>query len=163
MNEAIIAIFCDIDDFCKEYEKYCINHLLLDKKAVVPKTSMSLNEIMTILIYFHLSNYRTFKKYYINYVCVHLKKYFPTTLSYNRFVEVMQMAIAPLLLYLMNIGFGKCSGVSFIDSTPIKVCHNKRIYSHKVFKGIAQRGKRSVPALYTFFQFSPSDHQTLKF
>ena len=150
MNEALIAIFCDIDDFCKEYEKYCINHLLLDKNTVIPKTSMSLSEIMTILIYFHLSNYRTFKKYYINYVCVYLKEYFPKTLSYNRFVEVMQMTIAPLLLYLMNIGLGKCSGVSFIDSTPIKVCHNKRIYSHKVFKGIAQRGKSSVGWFYGF-------------
>ena len=99
MNEAIIAIFCDIDDFCKEYEKYCINHLLSDKKAVVPKTSMSLSEIMTILIYFHLSNYRTFKKYYINYVCVYLKKYFPKTLSCNRFAEVMQMTIAPLMTF----------------------------------------------------------------
>lgn len=105
---------------------------------------------MTIVVFFHLSNYRTFKKYYIDYVCVHLKKCFPVLLSYNRFVEVMQMTIAPLLLYLMKYKVGKCSGISFIDSTPIKVCHNKRIYSHKVFDGLAARGKSSTGWFYGF-------------
>lgn len=150
MNETLIAIFCDIDDFCIEYEKYCVNHLLMNKREVIPATSMALSEIMTIVVYFHLSNYRTFKKYYINYICEHLKEYFPVLLSYNRFVEVMQMTIAPLLLYLMKFRFGKCSGISFIDSTPIKVCHNKRIYSHRVFNGIAGRGKSSTGWFYGF-------------
>ena len=57
-----IAIFCDIDDFCKDYEKYCTHSLLMDKNEVVPKTRMSLSEIMTILIMYNLSGYRTFNK-----------------------------------------------------------------------------------------------------
>lgn len=150
MNELLLAIFCDIDDFCIEYEKYCTKHLLLDKEKVMPATSMALSEIMTIVVYFHLSNYRTFKKYYLEYVCVHLRKCFPILLSYNRFVEVMQMTIAPLLLYLIKFKVGKCSGVSFMDSTPIKVCHNRRIYSHKVFDGLAARGKSSTGWFYGF-------------
>ena len=79
-----IAIFCDIDDFCKDYEKYCTHSLLMDKNEVVPKTRMSLSEIMTILIMYHLSGYRTFKWYYIHQVMKYQKQDFPALVSYNR-------------------------------------------------------------------------------
>ena len=36
--EELLAIFCDVDDFCKAYEEYCEKHLLMDKKQIVPKT-----------------------------------------------------------------------------------------------------------------------------
>lgn len=45
-----IVIFCDTDDFCKVYEKYCIHSLLMDKNEAMPKTKMALSEIMTISI-----------------------------------------------------------------------------------------------------------------
>jgi len=111
---------------------------------------MSLAEIMTIVIFFHLSNHRTFKWYYKIYVCNFLKNYFPKTLSYNRFVEVMQSAIVPLTVYLMKFRTGKCSGISFLDSTTLDVCHNRRINSHKVFKDMAERGKSSTGWFYGF-------------
>ena len=148
--EELLAIFCDVDDFCKAYEEYCEKHLLMDKNQIVPKTSMYLSEIMTIVIYFHLSNYRTFKWYYNKFVCKTLKSYFPKLVSYNRFVEIMKMTIVPLTVYLINYGFGKSTGINFVDSTPIKVCDNHRIYSHKVFKELAQRGKSSTGWFYGF-------------
>lgn len=148
--EELLAIFCDVDDFCKAYEEYCEKHLLMNKNQIVPKTSMYLSEIMTIVIYFHLSNYRTFKWYYNKFVCKTLKSYFPKLVSYNRFVEIMKMTIVPLTLYLINYGFGKSTGINFVDSTPIEVCDNHRIYSHKVFKGLAQRGKSSTGWFYGF-------------
>ena len=48
------AISCDADDFCKAYDEYCKNKLLMDKEEVVPRTRMSLSEIMIILIMYHL-------------------------------------------------------------------------------------------------------------
>lgn len=108
MVEQITAIFCDIDDFCIEYERYCRTHLLMDESQIVPKTSMSMSEIMTITVMFHFSNYRTFKWYYQKYVSVHLRDCFPKLVSYTRFVEIMQMVVAPLTLYLMKYSFGKC-------------------------------------------------------
>ena len=59
--EELLAIFCDTDDFCKEYEEYCTHHLLVSREEIIPQTRMYLSEIMTIVIYFHLSHYRTFK------------------------------------------------------------------------------------------------------
>lgn len=109
-----------------------------------------MSEVMTIVILFHLSNHRTFKWFYKRCVCDHLKAYFPRLLSYNRFVEVMQGLIVPLVVHLLKFHVGKCSGISFLDSTTIDVCHNRRIYSHKVFKELAKRGKSSTGWFYGF-------------
>ncbi|WP_373844822.1 transposase [Clostridium sp.] len=96
---------------------------------------------MTITIYFHLSSYRNFKAYYTKYVSTVLRAYFPKLVSYNRFVELMQEALVPLLLYMTKFRNGKCTGISFIDSTTLDVCHNRRIHSHKVFKGNSRKEK----------------------
>lgn len=133
-----IAIFCDVDDFCKDYEEYCTHSLLMDKNEVVPKTRMSLSEIMTILIMYHLSGYRKYQE-----------QDFPNLVSYNRFVEIMRYAFVPLL-YIIKGRFGKCSGISFVDSTPIKVCDNHRIRTHHVFSEYAKRGKSSMGWFYGF-------------
>jgi hypothetical protein len=153
MQEIITAVFCDVDDFCKAFEQYCQTHLLLkntNKKGFFPKSSMSLSEIMTIVILFHLSGYRTFKWYYQRYVCTNLRDCFPHLVSYNRFVELMGLSLLPLTVYMMKYRVGKCTGISFIDSTTLDVCDNRRIYSHKVFDGAAQRGKSSTGWFYGF-------------
>jgi len=74
---------------------------------------------------------------------------FPRLVSYNRFVELMPSALVPLGGYLQT-RTGKCSGISFVDSTSLKVCHNRRIHSHKVFRGCARRGKTSVDWFFGF-------------
>lgn len=152
-EELLITIFCDVDEFCKVYEEYCKKIMLIDStdnETKMLKTAMSISEIMTIAIYFHHSGYRCFKWYYQKYVCKELRKYFPKILSYNRFIEIMPSIITPLLVYTMKFKVGKCTGLSFIDSTPIKVCHERRIYSHKVFTDIAKRGKSSTGWFYGF-------------
>jgi transposase len=45
---------------------------------------------------------------------------------------------------------GKCSGVSIADSTPLIVCENPRISSHRVFRGMAARGKSSTGWFFGF-------------
>jgi hypothetical protein len=54
------------------------------------------------------------------------------------------------MLYIQLYRRGNATGISFIDSTPLKVCHNRRIYQHKVFSGIAARGKTSTGWFYGF-------------
>lgn len=111
---------------------------------------MYLSEIITIIIYFHFSDYRKFKYYYKNYICRFYRNYFPNLLSYNRFVEIMPHSLIPLLLYVNNNCLGEVTGISFIDSTVLPVCHNRRISSHKVFKDLAQRYKTSTGWFYGF-------------
>ena len=74
---------------------------------------------------------------------------FPRLLSYTRFVELIPLAWLPLCAYL-HTRKGQATGLQFIDSLPIRVCHNRRIGSHKVFAGLAQRGKGSMGWFYGF-------------
>jgi hypothetical protein len=113
------------------------------------KGQLSISEIMTIIILFHQSNYRTFKAFYTEYVSVFLRSEFPQLVSYPRFVALMSRAFGPLCAYLSSL-FGECSGISYIDSTPLAVCNNRRIQAHRVFAGLAQRGKTSMGWFYGF-------------
>lgn len=144
------ALFCHVDDFCQRFEPQWQQRLLSDGLQHRRRArSLSLSEIMTILIAFHQSAYRNFKWFYTQLVCRYWRRAFPGLVSYQRFVEWMPSTLMPLCAYLRHC-FGKCSGISFIDSTSIKVCHNRRIASHKVFKPLAARGKTSVDWFFGF-------------
>ena len=75
---------------------------------------------------------------------------FPKTVSYNRFVELEHDVAIPLAIFIKKVLLGKCTGISFVDSTPLRVCRNQRIHIHKTFKGIAQRGKCSMGWFFGF-------------
>ena len=98
---------------------------------------------MTILIHFHQSHFRELKSYYREYVSRHLRAEFPQLVSYNRFVERQQLELLPLCYYLQSRQ-GHCSGISYMDSTSLAVCHNRRIQRHRSFAGLAARGKTSM-------------------
>lgn len=150
-KDKITEIFCSIDDFCLVFEPALQKRLLFTgKKTRKRKFIMSSSEILTITVLFHLSGIRTFKHFYINYVQQQLQKEFPNTVSYNRFVELMQSNILPLTLYMKTCCLGECTGISFIDSTPIRACNKKRIKQNKVFKDIATIGKSTMGWFYGF-------------
>ena len=148
--EQFIGLFINVDDFCLAFEPEYNKKLLEDgTRKRTRKSTLSLSEVMTIIVWFHRSGYRTFKDYYIREVSIHLKWAFPQLVKYNRFVELMSDALLPLCFYLRTRK-GKCSGISFIDSMPIAVCHNRRIKSNKVFSHVAKRGKNSMGWFYGF-------------
>ena len=147
-EDCLIRLFCLIDDFCKIFEPQWKKMLIenIDKQKLKKTTrscGLYLSELMTILIHFHQSGYRTFKHYYIFYVQGTLKKYFKTLPGYSRIVQLIASALFPIFCFLQSM-LGRCSGISFIDSTLLTVCHNRRISSHKVFKKIAKLGKTST-------------------
>ena len=107
------------------------------------------SEVMTILIAFHQSGYRTFKHFYQRHVCVYGCAEFPKLVSYSRFVGLKKEVLMLLTLYL-HAHLGECSGISFVDSTRLRVCDNKRISSHRVFADQAGRGKTSMGWFYGF-------------
>jgi hypothetical protein len=146
----LTTLFCCVDDFCKNNSTPQQTLLALDnKKHRNRKKSLSPSEIMTILICFHPSNYRNFKAFYIDYVSIYLKNMFPTLLSYNRFVEVTPTVLLPLCAYLKS-RLGTPTGISYIDSTKIAVCGNKRISRNKVFSDIATIGKTTMGWFFGF-------------
>lgn len=145
-----IAIFCAIDDFCLKFEPWWEQRLLESSlKRRRRCKGLCLSEVLTIVVGFHLSGYRTFKYYYLNQVLKHERAYFPRLVSYNRFVELLPGTLIPLCDFLSS-RFGHCSGISFIDSTKISVCHNRRIWSHQAMAELAARGRTSVDWFYGF-------------
>ena len=114
------------------------------------KTGLCDSEIITLLIAFHGGQFRNFKHFYIHYVSVHMKGDFPGLVSYNRFIELSHRSAIPFMLYLHHCCRGECTGISFIDSTILRVCHNKRIKRNKVFKGVAEVGKSTMGWFFGF-------------
>jgi transposase len=146
--ESLLELFVSVDDFCQVFLPFWERTLLQDgsKKRRRPG-QLSVSEMMTIIIHFHQSHYRDFKTYYTEHVCEHLRSEFPKLVSYERFVILMPSVLGPLSAYLKSL-YGRCHGISFIDSTALAVCDNHRIHNHKVFAGVAQRGKGSMGWFY---------------
>ena len=99
---------------------------------------------MTILVCYHFGVYRNFKEYYLNWFKGVMLQDFPNAVSYNRFVELMPRVFFKMMLFMKLYAFGKCTGITFVDSTMIPVCHNVRRYYNKVFAGLAKDGKEVV-------------------
>ena len=147
----LLSLFCAIDDFCTAFSRFWRRCLLTSGAAKRIKPSkLCLSEVMTLMVHFHLSRYRTFKDYYLKHVRQHLRSEFPGLVSYSRFVELMRGAVVPLLVFLRRCRLRPSPGIAFIDSTALKVCHNRRIHSHQTFRGLAQRGKTSLGWFYGF-------------
>ena len=150
MNNDILPLFSNLDDFCQAFEpSFNRKQLASGARRRKRKSTLILSEVMTLLIWFQQSGYRTFKDFYLKEVCQHLRDEFPNLVSYSRFVELIPSALVPLCAYLQTRK-GKTAGIAFIDSLPIAVCHNRRIGSHKVFSHLAERGKSSVDWFYGF-------------
>lgn len=130
LKDQITNIFVQIDDFCKEFDAQ-INQMKLGapddtKKRRNRASLMSDSEIITIMIGFHLGAHKTFKHYYKQIVCGYWRDLFPKSVSYNRFVELQQRSFILFALFLKEKCLGKCTGISFMDSTTLKVCRNQR-------------------------------------
>jgi hypothetical protein len=148
--ETIDALYCDVDDFNQQfYPEWEHQQLDSGEKKCRKKGVMTPSEIMTIIIFFHQSSYKDFKNYYLGHIHQYRRKEFPILLSYTRFISVMPRVLIPLCAYF-GLCKGKPTGIAFVDSTKIKVCHNIRIPKHKVFAGIAARGKSSMGWFYGF-------------
>jgi hypothetical protein len=144
----ISDIFCLVDEFCKDFDETTRTFILGIPSKRPP--IMSKSEVISICLLFHLSGFRCFKHFYMFYVQRHMQGEFPKTVSYNRFVELSQSVLMPMTIFLKTCCLGACSGISFVDSTPIRVCNNKRIKRNKVFKGIAEVGKSTMGWFYGF-------------
>jgi len=144
----ITDIFCLVDEFCNDFDK-TTEPYLLGKSSKRPPV-MSKSEVISICLLFHLSGFRCFKHFYLFYVQRHMQAEFPRTVSYNRFVELSASVLMPMTIFLKTCCLGACTGISFVDSTPIRVCHNKRIKRNKVFKDIAEVGKSTMGWFYGF-------------
>jgi len=147
-SDKVTEIFYLADEFCQEFSTRFKGYLIGATPKKKPR--MSDSEVITILVLFHLGCFRNMKHFYLHYVQKHMQGDFSHTVSYNRFVELTKKVCMPMTLFLKTCCMGDCTGISFVDSTPVRVCKNKRISRNKVFKGIATTGKSTMGWFYGF-------------
>lgn len=102
------------------------------------------------MILFHDSGQRYLKHFYLEKsasICnISSRRLSHTTALWN----LKRRLPSPLALFIKKALLGKCTGISFVDSTPLRLCRNQRIHVHKTFNGIAQRGKCSMDWFFGF-------------
>lgn len=151
----VIQIFCELDDFVNECEKFVGSKLLGSTSPhSVNEPGITASEMMCIELLYHLSGYKCFQYYYQQAVEQGaLHNYFPHAPGYNRFVQLKPRILPLMIFYLNCCRLGWLCGLYYADSTSIAVCHNRRIHSNKVFSGKAMRGKTSTGWFYGFKLF----------
>src|SRR5690606_9925255 len=128
-TDKITEIFYLIDEFHKEFEKVTRGSALqtdTGAKTRNRRSRLSDSEVMTIMVLFHQKGYRCLKHFYLNHVRRHMQGDFPNTVSYNRFDKLQQKVVLPMAIFLKTCCLGRCTDVSFIDTTPLRACHIKR-------------------------------------
>lgn len=152
LRDKVIEIFVKVDDFCKEIHPILEEKRVQDRKLGKRNRAASLceSELISLMILFHTGQFSNLKSFYVHYAKPHLQDLFPGLTSYNRFVELQPRCAVAFMLFVKMRCLGKTRGINFIDSTHIKVCHNRRINQHRVFAGVAERGQCSIGWFYGF-------------
>lgn len=146
----LTQVFCDVDDFYQAFEPQWLQGIVSMGLSFKPRRrKLGSSEVMTIMIMFHQSRFRDLKSFYLRHVCEHWKSAFPNLPSYNRFVELQRDALIPLFFLLCSL-LGRCSGISFVDSTKLRVCHNNRATRNRVFEPWAKWSRDSIGWYFGF-------------
>jgi Transposase DDE domain len=150
MLERLVETFCEVDDFCQafvpQWEAYLIGTGAAPRG---PEPGLCVSEIITILLMLHGSRCKYLKSFYQGVMGDVLRQYFPHMPCYERFVTLQKSVFMPLLCFLLS-RLGGRTGIYYIDSTALPVCHNRRISRHRTFAGLAARGKTSMGWFFGF-------------
>jgi hypothetical protein len=150
MLDRLVEIFCEVDDFCKTFQSQVNKNLLgHGAKPRGPDAGLCESEIIVILLILHSYGFKYLKNFYNSPMGEFLRRYFPGMPCYERFAGLQKRAFLPLVFFLIS-RMGQKTGIYYIDSTALSVCHNRRIHRHKTFEGLAARGKTSMGWFFGF-------------
>ena len=100
---------------------------------------------------YHLGTFDNFKHYYLHFIRIYLKRDFPDAVSYNRFFVELESRVFFKMMFFLNLhSFGRCTGITFVDSTMIPVCHNLRRYANNFLMNLI-----TALGAYCFFDNKP--------
>jgi hypothetical protein len=162
MFDQLVERFCEFDDFCQavgpQWEATMLTEGQAGKHKPGPERGLADSGIMTLLVLYHSSRFKHLKAFYNAIVLTMLRPYFPGAPCYERFLTITS-SVWPLLVFFLVSRMGARTGIYSIDSTPLAVCHNRRVSRHKVFAGLAERGKTSVGWFFGFKLHLVFNHQ----
>jgi hypothetical protein len=150
MLDRLVEVFCEVDDFCNAFQPQWEAHLIGGShKPRGPKPGLADSEIITLLLVLHSSGFKYLKNFYNSPMGEVLRRYFPGMPCYERFVTLQKRAFVPLMCFMLS-RTGRKTGIYYIDSTALPVCHNRRIQRHQTFAGLVERGKTSMGWFFGF-------------
>lgn len=111
------ALLNDVDDFCKTFEPEWQKRLIeCASRQQRRDRSLTMSEVMTILILFQVTGYRDFKTFYTQHVCRFLTWEFSRPVTYMHMQNFKKDCLNPLCAYLTSCKVQPtCS--TFIDVT----------------------------------------------
>ena len=145
----LIEIYCFVDECVKILNEYYAENLA--EHYYVYKSGLSMSEMITIQILYHLSGYKTFEYFYNSLNYNYLHNYFPNIPNIKSFYERQKKTSVYLVgVLLMKISLSKKNGIFYIDSTKIEVCKASRMSRNKVFLNYAKKSKTSTGWFFGF-------------
>lgn len=115
-------------------------------------SGLSLQSILAFGIFRYAVGIKDIKHYH-RYLINHFPKelgHIPTYPNFNHLINQSTSYVICLLLLICHYNKSSMPSLYFLDSSPLKVCENKRIFAHKVCEGIAKRGKSSMGWFFGF-------------
>ena len=125
MTDSTIALFCCLDDCARLVEDWERHHLIPSDRQRRRAGKLSLGEMLSIMVLFHISAYKAFKPFRLYGLSQEYGDCFGELPSYSRFVSLKPRLLLPFYLLLHDFR-GERTGIYFADSTKLAVCHNAR-------------------------------------
>ena len=127
MSLSTTALLCCLDDFAQTFEEWERHNLIPSGRKHRRSGKLSLSESLFIMVLFHLSPFKDFKNFWIYGVEQKYRDCFGDIPSYGFCVSLMPRLMMPLCVLLQCFS-GDETGVYFVDSTKLPICHNCESY-----------------------------------
>ena len=145
----LIEIYCFVDECVQFLNAYFQDHFPEHKH--VYKSGLSMSEMVTIQVLYHLSGYKCFECFYKSLEYNYLGLYFPKLPNIKSFYERQKKTSVYLIgVLLMKSSLSQKNGIFFIDSTKIEVCKPLRMSRNKTFRHYAKKSKTSTGWFFCF-------------
>lgn len=145
----LIELYIALDDLVLNYKNYIQARGLAARKKPNRVPALNGSEVGTILVAYHYSGYKNFEYYYKQLILNRFNDCFPEAPSYECFLSYIPKATDMMTLWLLYTCMGSLrTGLYFVDSKKLEVCHIRREKSNKVFQEYAAKGKSSMGWFY---------------
>ena len=154
-ENSLTTLYCIVDDFIHRFLETSAGkkNLSIYYGRRGPKRRMRIADVVTlnlVRIFDRSGDLKTFHKNAME----HYISYFPALTNYENFLKATNKAVGFIIAfvqYQLYLNRLNCTeNVFYVDSTPVSVCENRYISSHKVMKGLASRGKSTKGWFFSF-------------
>lgn len=154
-ENSLITLYCTVDNFINRFLETSAGkkNLAVYYGKRGPKRRMPIADVVTLNLVRILDRTGDLKTFHKNAMS-HYVSYFPSLTNYENFLKATNRSVGFILafvrhrLYLNRLN---CAENEFyVDSTPVTVCENRHVPSHKVCKGVASRGKSTKGWFFGF-------------